>query len=166
MCGCSYLASWEAAWYCIWNFWKDLINIQNENYCSCIYEYEYMKMNALSCMNIYLPCFLVNFTATIYKILFGQNVEHLEHVGPTIIYIIKRFHLDTTGVCSSTRNPLNCNKHAVVKSFKIVVNFYRYQVNQCLLANILNRQQSKKSFEMYLCCSSVCLKAYKTFSYK
>ena len=143
-----------------------MINIQNENCCSCIYEYEYMKMNALSCMNIYLPCFLVNFKATIYKILFGQNVEHLEHVEPTIIYIIKRFHLDASGACSSTRNPLNCNKHAVVKSFKRVVNFYRYQVNQCLLANILNRQQSKKSFEMYLCCSSVCLKAYKTFSYK
>ena len=55
-----------------------------------------MKMNALSCMIIYLPCFVVIFKATIYKILFWQNVGHFEHVEPTTIYTTKRFHLHTT----------------------------------------------------------------------
>ena len=55
-----------------------------------------MKMNALSFMIIYLPCFLVNFKAAICKILFWQNVGHFEHVEPTTIYTIKRFHLHTT----------------------------------------------------------------------
>ena len=29
-CKCSYLASWQAIWYCIWNFWKGWIKIQKK----------------------------------------------------------------------------------------------------------------------------------------
>ena len=43
--------------------------VQNNNCCSYIYEYEWMKMEALSCMIKYLPCFLVNFQAAIYASL-------------------------------------------------------------------------------------------------
>ena len=46
-----------------------------------------MKMNALSYIIKYLMCLLTNFQAEILK-----NVEHLEHVDLTTIYIIKRFH--------------------------------------------------------------------------
>ena len=40
---------------------------------------------------------------------------------------------------SSPGNHLNRNNRTVVKSFGRIVNFYSYQVNQCLLANTLNR---------------------------
>ena len=52
-----------------------------------------MKMNALSYIIRYLQCLLINFQAAIYKKPHLQNVEHFEHVEPTIINIIKIFHL-------------------------------------------------------------------------
>ena len=47
-----------------------------------------MKMKALSHIIKYLPCFLVNFQAAIYKKLLWTKCSK-----PTTIYIIKRFHL-------------------------------------------------------------------------
>ena len=43
--------------------------VQNNNHCSYIYKHEWMKMEALSYMIKYLPCFLVNFQAAIYASL-------------------------------------------------------------------------------------------------
>ena len=43
--------------------------VQNNNCCSCIYEHEWMKMEALNCIIKYLRCFLVNFQAAIYASL-------------------------------------------------------------------------------------------------
>ena len=40
--------------------------VQNNNCCNYIYEHEWMKMEGLSYMIKYLPCFLVNFQAAIY----------------------------------------------------------------------------------------------------
>ena len=43
--------------------------VQNNNCCSYIYEHEWMKMEALSCMIKYLPCFLVNSQTAMYASL-------------------------------------------------------------------------------------------------
>ena len=98
-----------------------------------------MKMNAVSYMIKYLPCLLVNVQVAIYRNLLWQNVVYFEHADPTTIYIIKIFHLHLRQLLSSPENPLNCNNHTVVKSIKRIMNVYSYQVNQCLLPNILNR---------------------------
>ena len=45
---------------------KGWISIQNKNCCSYLGEHEWMKMEALSCMIKYFPCFLVDFEAAIY----------------------------------------------------------------------------------------------------
>ena len=36
------------------------------NYCCYIYEHKWMKMEALTCLIKYLPCFVVNFQAATY----------------------------------------------------------------------------------------------------
>ena len=46
-------------------FLKGLDKHTKKNCCSYIYESELMKIEALSCMIKYLPCFLVNFQASI-----------------------------------------------------------------------------------------------------
>ena len=99
-----------------------------------------MKKNALSYMIKYLPCLLVNFQATIYKNLLLAKCSKL-----TTRYIIK-----VRTACSSPENTLDHNNHTFVKSFRRIINFYSHQVNQCLLANILNRLQSGKCFN-YIC---------------
>ena len=40
--------------------------VQNDNYCCYIYEHKWMKMEALTCLIKYLPCFVVNFQPATY----------------------------------------------------------------------------------------------------
>ena len=51
------------------------------------------KWVVLSCMIKYLPCLIVNFHAPIHKNLLLARCTTFEHVEPTIIYMIKIFHL-------------------------------------------------------------------------
>ena len=98
-----------------------------------------MKMNALCYMIKYLPGLLVNFQAAIFKNLlltkcraFSACRAHHHSHNEKISFALQR-------ACSSAENPFNRNNCPVVKSFRRIMNFYTYQVNQRLLTNTLNR---------------------------
>ena len=60
-----------------------------------IYQLKNFDMNFKGC---YLGCLLLKIYALTFKlqyikIFISQNIEHFEHVEPTIIYITKIFHL-------------------------------------------------------------------------
>ena len=105
-----------------------------------------------------LPCLLVNVQAAIYRNLLLTKCSafwvcasyHHLHNQFKISFALQR-------ACSFPENPLNHNNHTIVKSFRRIMNFYSYQVNQCLLANTLNRKESKKSFKIYSFCTLICL---------
>ena len=106
-----------------------------------------------------LPCLLVNNQAAMYRNLlltkcraFWACISH--H------HLLNQFKISFAlhRACSSRENTLNHNDRTVVKSFRRIMNFYSYQVSQCLLANTLNKYQRKKSFKIYLFCTLICLK--------
>ena len=89
---------------------------------------------------VLLPCLLVSIQAAIYRNLiltkcraFWACVSH-NHLNNKfeISFALQR-------ACSSPENSFNHNNYTVVKRFRRIMNFYSYQVNQCLLANTLNR---------------------------
>ena len=118
-----------------------------------------MKINPHTYMIQYSPCLLVNFQAEIYK-----NLPVSKCSKPTTTYINKRFYLALQWVCLSPENHLNRNNHTALQNFTRILNSYSYHGNQFLLANILNRQQSKKSFQIHLL-STPFLKALVTLLY-
>ena len=118
---------------------------QNKNCCSYIYEHEQMKMNSLSYMIKYLPCFLVNFQAVIHK-----NLLLAKCSNPTTIYIIKRFHLHYRELPFLQMILSIVTTTLLLKVFKRIVNFYSYHLTNVYWP-IFQINSRIKSLSKYIC---------------
>ena len=111
-----------------------------------------MNMKTLNHMIKYLSYLLVNSQTVIYKKLLLAKCR-AEYSLPTFIQLKDSPALQRGR--SSPENHLSYNNHTVFKSLRRIINFYSYQDNQCLLANILNTLQRKNSFKNYLFCNLI-----------